>query len=115
MQYDSSVHKAAYYEVLDKLCSELDKRFHQETLTFLYDVEQVILSASNGEVRLQLLAALKSAERWRNDLNYGHLAEELATLNSMFAGVMPHIKQYTSVGTVVGAVKMCPEGFHPQV
>ena len=28
---------------------------------------------------------------------------------------MPHIQQYTSVETVVDAVKMCPEGFSPQV
>ena len=66
-----------YYEVLDLLSGEIDRRFNQEGIKILGQIESLLINACNGQVN-QPSDTLESL--YRADIDFQRLQVQLAML-----------------------------------
>ena len=97
------MYRHAYYEALDLVSEEVERRFQQSDINTIKEIEVVLLSASNGDVIDSLPDTV--VDFLKNDLEVDRLKVQLHMLpdliNTALAG---SIKKVTNVRTIVDAL-----------
>ena len=97
------IYRHAYYEALDLVSEEVERRFQQSDINTIKEIEVVLLSASNGDVTDSLPDTV--VDFLKNDLEVDRLKVQLHMLpdliNTALAG---SIKKVTNVRTIVDAL-----------
>ena len=90
-----------YFEVLDILVNELRRRFKQESLTVLHEIEDILISSCNSKLKNP---SDKLIERYQNVVNFERLQPQLSILlelvNTANENNSFKVKEVTSVRTL---------------
>ena len=94
-------YRKLYFEVLDIICNEVSRRFHQEDFDVVLDIEKTLIGAGNGEVVVIPNTVLT---KYRDDLNMDRLLTHLKMVPDIVkrysceSGIT--IKKITNVSTL---------------
>ena len=98
-----------YFEVLDVISNEISRRFDQDDFSLVAEIEQIILSAGNGQ-EVVIPEAIRTA--YKEDLNMTRLATHLSMLPDIIKSygetTGTPIKKVTNVRTVCQALNETP-------
>ena len=91
-------YKTQFLSVIDLMTNKIEQRFDQKTLNYLISLEDLTISAANGdEFRIQ--------ENLEGDVDVPKLSSELNLLASFVKEVQSDLKDITSIQTVIDVMK----------
>ena len=97
-----------YFEVLDMLIGELNRRFNQDSFQILEEMERVLIESCNG-VAIQPSENFKSL--YASDLKFDRLVVQLSMLPDLVRTTNEKyqlgIKKVTSIGTLCQLMSVC--------
>lgn len=101
-------YRQQYYQVLDLLTQEMDRRFDQPTFLLLQEMERLLVDSSNG---ISVNPSSTFKELYASDLNMDKLMLQLAMLPDVIATAnndcQMRIKRVTTVQTVCELFNTC--------
>ena len=97
-----------YFEVLDLLVCELERRFDQESFKCLQEIEKALVESSNG-TPVQLSEGFQA--RYASDLKFDRLSVQLSMLPDLLQTANEQhqlgIKKVTTISTVCQLMNIC--------
>ena len=91
-----------YFEVLDLLSGELNRRFQQPSFKFLEEMECLLIQSCNGE---HVIPSEEFSSMYGKDLQMDRLSSQLTMLSDLVRTVSDQqqygIKKVTSIGTLI--------------
>ena len=98
-------YRQQYFDVLDHVVREIDKRFHQNDIAFVNEVESLLLDAANGKGQPEISDAVSKYSKGKIDLP--RLKTQLMmlpdALHTVFSGSTIQLKKVTNVRTIADA------------
>ena len=93
--------KQQYFEALDILINELQRRFQQRSLSVLHEIEDIIIKSCNGVV---VKPSDEIIAKYKSDINFERLLPQLAMMPELLKAAneenSTEIKEVTSMGIV---------------
>ena len=92
-------YRQQYFEVLDILLSEIQQRLNQTSLSILSEMEDIVISASNGTLKQP---SDKIMEIYSSVINFDKLVNQLSMLQDFVrvSTASQEIKKITKVSTI---------------
>ena len=95
-------YKGHFYSVIDLMVEKIEDRFNQDTLNYLIELEDLVISAANGN---DFTLSDKFKVIVDGDVEISKLNSELTLLAAYTKEVKPSVKEVTSVQTVLDVMK----------
>lgn len=96
-------HRQEFYETLDLVDNQLERRFEQKDFQVVCDLENVLISAANGEPLIEIPKSLHTT--YSADVDIGRLQSQLKMLSDFIkAATNAPLKEVTSIRTIIDAL-----------
>ena len=95
-------YRHAFFESIDLMMQSIEDRFDQDTLKYLQNLEDVIISSVSDDSDCPSVDQLKKQfPLLVGDVDFIQLQRELSLLPASFKATFPHVKKVTSIDTII--------------